>query len=241
LVEEDDCSISSSDDDNDDDDTNNDDDDTDNEYDDQEILLEFQKLISKHMKLQKRHADLLYSHEKFIDSYALLEMTHEVMVTPVKFYQPQTCTCAPHFIGLSCANSCFSQVKPSCDEHVLIETCDSLIASENNELKRENDILKMELSRLKGECHVQPCQDNRDCMVKKLEKGSTVTYTKLPQINLKTSYQKIDKTKMKKKAHIKCLECSALRHFSSKCPNKNNDQSKLSRRQRNLFQRRCFT
>jgi hypothetical protein len=31
-----------------------------------------------------------------------------------------------------------------------------------------------------------------------------------------------------------------LGYFSSKCPNKKNDQAKLSRRQRNLSQRRCF-
>jgi hypothetical protein len=46
----------------------------------------------------------------------------------------------------------------------------------------------MELSRLKGKGHVQPSQNNRDHMVKKLEMGSTVTYVKLPQIKLKTSY-----------------------------------------------------
>jgi hypothetical protein len=80
-----------------------------------------------------------------------------------------------------------SQAKPSCDENVLVETCDSLIASENDELKRENKMLKMELSRLKGKGHVQPSQDNRDHMVN-LEKGSTITCAKLPQINLKTSY-----------------------------------------------------
>jgi hypothetical protein len=49
-------------------------------------------------------------------------------------------------------------------------------------------MLKMELSRLKGKGHVQPSQDNRDHMVKKVEKGSTITYAMLPQINLKTSY-----------------------------------------------------
>jgi hypothetical protein len=133
---EDDYSTLSSDDDNDDDDTNN-------EYDNQQLLLEFQKLISKHMKLQKRYGDLLCSHEKLIDSYALLEATHEVMVATVKFSQPHTCICAPHSIDLSYANSCCSQAKPSCDDHVHVETCDSLIASENDELKRENEILKM--------------------------------------------------------------------------------------------------
>jgi Pyruvate/2-oxoacid:ferredoxin oxidoreductase delta subunit len=77
-------------------------------------------------------------------------------------------------------------------------------------------------------------------MVKKLEKGSTVTCAKLPQINLKTSYQKIDKPKIKKKAQIKCFECSTFRHFSSECPNKKSDQAKSSTRQINLSQRRCF-
>jgi hypothetical protein len=83
------------------------------------------------------------------------------MITKVKYSQPHTCTCAPHSIDLSCAISCCSQAKPSCDEHVHVETCDSLIASENDELKRENEMLKTELSQLKDKGHVQPSQDNR--------------------------------------------------------------------------------
>jgi hypothetical protein len=81
-----------------------------------------------------------------MNSYALLEVTHEVMVTMVKNSQPHTCTCASYSIDLSCVNSCDSQAKPSCDDHVLVKTCDSIIASENDELKRENEMLKMELS-----------------------------------------------------------------------------------------------
>jgi hypothetical protein len=92
------------------------------------------------------------------------------MVIKVKNIQPHTCTCAPHSIDLSCANSCCSQAKPSCDEHVLVETYDDLIANENDELRRENELLKMELSRLKGKGNVQPPQDNRENMVKKFEK-----------------------------------------------------------------------
>jgi hypothetical protein len=144
LAEEDSCSTSSSD----------DDDDTDDEYNEQELLVEFKKLINKHMKLQKRHKDLLCSHKELMESYALLESAHEVMVTMVKDSQPHTCTCAQPFIDLPCANSCCSQAKPSCDEHILVETCDSLIASENDEFKRENEMLKMELIRLKGKGHV---------------------------------------------------------------------------------------
>jgi hypothetical protein len=127
LAEEDDCSSSCFEDD-------NDDDDTEEEYDDHELLLEFKKLINKHMKLKKRHGDLLCSYKKRMDSYALLEVTREVMITMVKDSQSHTCIYAPHSINLSCANSYFSQIKPSCDEHVLIETCDSMIASENDEL-----------------------------------------------------------------------------------------------------------
>jgi hypothetical protein len=173
-------------------------------------------------------------------SYALLQAAHEVMVTTVKDSQPHTCTCAQSSIDLSYANSYCSQAKPSCDEHVLVETCNRLITSENDELKRENKMLKMKLSRLKCKGHVQPYQDSRDHMVKKLEKGSIITYNKLPQINLKTCYQKVDKLKIKKKTYVKCFECSTLGHFSSECPNKKSDQAKPSRRQRSLSQKMCF-
>jgi hypothetical protein len=174
--------------------------------------------------------NILCSHKELIVSYAFLESTHEVMVTKVKNTQPHTYTCALHSIDLSCANSYCSQAKSLCDEHVLLETCDDLIASENDELKRENELLKMELNRLKGKCNVQLSQDNRENMVKKFEKGSTVTYAKLSQINLNTSYQKVDKAKIKKKVHVKCFECSTLGYFSSECPNRKSDQGKLSGR-----------
>jgi hypothetical protein len=113
LTEKEDCSTSNSDDD-------DNDDGTDDEYDHEELFSEFQKLISKNMKLQNIHGDLLCSHKELMDAYALLEVTHEIMVTTVKDSQPHTYTCAPHFIDLSCANSYDSQVKPSCDEHVLV-------------------------------------------------------------------------------------------------------------------------
>jgi hypothetical protein len=135
LAEEDDCSMSSF-----------NDDDTDDEYDEQELLVEFKKLINIHMKLQKRHEDFLCSYEELMDSYTLLESAHDVMITTVKDSRSHTCTCIQRSIDLSCANSCCSQAKPLCDEHVLVETCDSLIASENDELKRENEMLKIELS-----------------------------------------------------------------------------------------------
>jgi hypothetical protein len=90
----------------------------------------------------------------------------------------------------------------------------------------------MKLSRLKGKGHAQPSQDNRDNMMKKDEKGSIITCAKLAQINLDTSYQKADKPKIKKKAHVKCFECLTSGYFSSECPNKKSDQVKPYRRQR---------
>jgi hypothetical protein len=61
------------------------------------------------------------------------------------------------------------------------------------------------LSPLKDKGQVQPSQDSHAHMVKKLEKGSTVTCAKLPQINLKTSYQKVDKPKIKKESTSQVL------------------------------------
>ena len=44
----------------------------------------------------------------------------------------------------------------------------------NEVLKQEVERLSQNLSKLKGKSVVQPSQDNREIMVKKFEKGSTV-------------------------------------------------------------------
>ena len=80
-------------------------------------------------------------------------------------------------IDESCSNPC----NEKCYENVVVESCDDLIAKENDELKQEVERLMKNLYRLKGkgiESNVQPSQDNRENMVKKLEKGSTVTCSK---------------------------------------------------------------
>ena len=58
---------------------------------------------------------------------------------------------------------------------MVAESCDDLIAEENDQLKREVEELKMEMTKLKSKSQVQPSQDNRDDMVKKLEKVSNLT------------------------------------------------------------------
>ena len=78
-------------------------------------------------------------------------------------------------------------------EDIVVESCDDRITKENNELKKEVQRLMKDLTRLKGkgiESNVQPSQNNREDMVKKLEKGSTVT----------------------------CFKCHQEDHKSNKCP-----------------------
>ena len=76
-----------------------------------------------------------------------------------------------------CSNPC----NDKCNENVIVELCDDLIAKENDELKEKVESLMKDLFRLKGKgikSNVPPSQDNREDMVKKLEKGSTVTCSK---------------------------------------------------------------
>jgi hypothetical protein len=90
----------------------------------------------------------------------------------------------------SCIDLIDESCSPSCNENVVVETCDYLIGNENDELKREVKWLRERLANLMGKgkndeeqvdisqdmkSKVQPSQDNRDPMVKKLEKGATVT------------------------------------------------------------------
>ena len=61
---------------------------------------------------------------------------------------------------------------------MIVETCDDLIAKENDELKQEVERLMADLRRLKGKYtqeQAQPSQDNPLTGVKKIEKGETVT------------------------------------------------------------------
>jgi hypothetical protein len=56
-------------------------------------------------------------------------------------------------------------------EKVLVETCDEIIAQENDHFNREVKKLELELNKLKRQAKVQPPQNNRNNMVKNLEKG----------------------------------------------------------------------
>jgi hypothetical protein len=56
---------------------------------------------------------------------------------------------------------------------VLVDSCDEAMEKENDHLKIEVKRLELEVNKLKKQAKVQPPQDNRRNMVKKLKKGST--------------------------------------------------------------------
>jgi hypothetical protein len=126
------------------------------------------KLNSGHMALQANHNELEHSYEKLVDSNATLEIAHEVVLSSVKSIQSlsHTCTCSQIQVNSSCANDCLSQASQSSIEHVLVESCDDLIAKENDELKQEVEKLQKDLGVLKEMSKVQPSQDEQSATVK---------------------------------------------------------------------------
>jgi len=115
-------------------------------------------------------------------------------------------------------------------EHVLVESCDDLIAKENDELKQEIGKLKNDLIKSRSMSQVQPSQDNRDNMVKKLEKGSTVT----------SSSSKLDQAKNHKtQEELKGSKLSSLVNPSSNKSSKQKSQATLERRQAQRICYRC--
>jgi hypothetical protein len=140
-----------------------------------------------------------------MDSHIMLEMAHEVVLTNLKSYQPHLCTCTQIETILSCANKCCSQESQSSIELEFSGTSNVSYAKENNELNEENERLRRSLTQLKGKCHTRPSQDNCDNIVKKLEKGTTVLFTKPLQKNTKLSKKDMSKNQGEKiNAHIIC-------------------------------------
>ncbi len=203
-----------------------------------------EELASKYVALQENHGVLLCSHEKLVDSHAMLEIAHEVVLTTVQLHQPLThkCTCSQVQIDLSCANPCCSQEKQSSVEHVLVESCDDLIAKENDNLKQEVEKIK-DLRRMKGKGIAQPSQDNREAMVNKLEKGSTVQGAKCKQESIKSNHHKKikEQDQNKKKTPLTCFKCKKEGHHVKNCPlkKKDEDMSKTQEKKREMAHVKC--
>jgi hypothetical protein len=80
------------------------------------------------------------------------------VVTSVKHFQPHTqeCTCSPNFVNPICANVCCSQSPQSNIEQINVDSCDDLIAEENNTLKLEVKRLEQKVNMLEKQAKVRP-------------------------------------------------------------------------------------
>ena len=148
--------------------------------------------------------ELKCSNEKLVESYSILAVAHEVMITLMKSCQP---------IDNTCSQNC-NKEKQSWFEQVTMKDCNDSLVQENEVLKLEVERFSKDLSEFKGKSVVQPSLYNRETMVKKLEKGSTV----------KSSYNQVHKSNNSKPQantmnvdHIECFKCSNVGHYGSMC------------------------
>jgi hypothetical protein len=155
--------------------------------------------------MQKDYEMLKCSHEDLQDAHAMLQVCHEVVITSVKHFQPHTqeCTCSPNLVNSICANVYCSQSQQSGIEQINVDSCDDLIAEENNLFKLEVQRLESEMIKLKGKTLGQPTQDNHDHMVNKLELGTTITRSYSQQKYKYPHHKKQEKVNDLK--HIKSL------------------------------------
>jgi cell division protein FtsB len=94
---------------------------------------------------------------------------------------------------------------------VSVETCDEQIAQENDQLKREDKKLELEVNKLKKQAKVQPPQDNHNNMVKKLEKGKTA-----PKIASQAPKKQVQKVRDAKVEYPRSVSLNARRpHIKS--------------------------
>ena len=134
-------------------------------------------------------------------------------------------------IDESCSNPCNEKCNEKCNDNVIVESCDDLIAKENDELKQEVERLMKGLSKLKGkgmESNVQPSQDNRENMVKKLEKGSIVTCSKCHYKGHKSDKCSQPKKKFSDEKNKKKLTIKSSLIYTK--PNRKNKSDKLDKK-----------
>ncbi|PUZ75302.1 hypothetical protein GQ55_1G148700 [Panicum hallii var. hallii] len=193
----------------------------------QAITAQVDELTSKCMDLQAYHMELKCSNDMLVESYAVLEIAHEVVIAMMKSCQP--------------INNTFSQngnkEKQSWFEQVTIEDCNDNLVQENEVHEQEVERLSKDLTKMKGKSVVQPSQDNRETMVKKLENGSTVQ-SSCNQVHKSNKSKR--QAKKKNLDHIKCFNCSNIGIYASMYSIKLEGQQTLSKRQRSLAKRRCF-
>jgi hypothetical protein len=155
------------------------------------------------VKIQKDYEMLKCSHGDLQDTHVMLQVSHEVVVTSVKHFQPHTqgCTCSPNFVNHICTNACCTQSPQSNVVQINVDSCDDLIAEENDILKLEVKRLEQKVKVLEKQAKVRSPQDNCRNMMNKLEKGSNFTKRASQQSNktqpLKRQQKGIEDEKIK--------------------------------------------
>jgi hypothetical protein len=141
------------------------------------LKTQLEVLTSKHVKLQKDHEVLKCSHDNLQNEHVMLQVSHKVVVTSIRHFQPliKKCTCSLNSINFVCAYACCSQSQQSSVEQIHVDSCDDLIAEENDLLKLEVKRLEHEMIKLQEKALGQPTQDNCDYMLNKLESGTTIS------------------------------------------------------------------
>ena len=109
--------------------------------------------------LSKEHEELKLKFESINDTDDSLEMKQTIPCA-IPISRIDASTSCIDLIDESCSNPC----NEKCYENVIVESCDDIIAKENDELNQEVERLMKDLYRLKGkgiESNVQPSQGNR--------------------------------------------------------------------------------
>ena len=92
------------------------------------------------------HEELNIKIESINETNNFLEMKQSIPCA-IPISKVDASTFCIDLIDKSCSNSC----NEKCYENVVVESCDDLIAKENDELKQEVQRLMKDLARLKGE------------------------------------------------------------------------------------------
>src|SRR6266508_2541981 len=97
--------------------------------------------------------------------------------------------------------------------------------------------------RMKGKGIAQPSQDNREAMMNKLEKGSTVQGAKCKIESLKSNHHKKikEQDQNKKKTPLTCFKCKKEGHHVKNYPLKKMDKymSKFQEKKKKMAHVKC--
>jgi hypothetical protein len=121
-------------------------------------------------------------------------------------------------------DSLYTQSQHSNVEQVLIETYDDAIGKENDHLQREVKKLELEVNKLKKQTMVKPTQDNRNNMVKKLEKGRSTPKIVSQQQRKQVHHEKDEKVKYARSVFLNTRRPHIKNEIGCKAGDKHNSR-----------------